>query len=82
MAPTTVRTKTEILQIFLATAIKNGSKNGESLDEIEQTCRFVAAAFSYRDLPTLEDIIARQNDRDITEAVYDAMRRAGVRGAE
>lgn len=82
MATSVVKSKRKILQIFLATAIKNGSKNGESLEEVERTCRFVAASFYYRDLPSIEDILRHEQDSAVTQAVHQAMCRAGLRGAK
>jgi hypothetical protein len=76
------KSKTELLQSLLAVAIRNGSKHGESLDEVEKTCRFVAAAFYYRDFSSVENILQRENDSVVVRAVNQAMRRAGMRGAE
>ncbi len=75
-------TPKERLQKLLAIAIRNGSKHGESLHEIEATLRFVAAAFYYRDSPSFEAIVARENDDDIVNAAHEAMRRAGLWGSK
>jgi len=79
---TTTTNHRENLQHLLAVAIKNGSVHYEPIAEIEATCRFVAAAFFYRDFPTIEQILERENDHDVVEAANEALRRAGLRGAK
>lgn len=84
MPDSTAVDKLEHLHRILAQAIKQGCAHAEPFSEIESSVRFVAAVFLNRDMPTVESYeqFIVENRSLLDPIVFEALRRAGLRGVK